>query len=68
MDNTIKLFSGNSHPELAKLVAQRLGLKLGKVEVKKFSNRVSFFFFFFSFLSSIKKNKIFVYFKKRKHQ
>jgi len=39
MDNNIKLIAGNSHPELAKLVAQRLGIPLGKVIVTKFSNQ-----------------------------
>ena len=34
----IKIFGGSSHPELAKLVAERLGLDLGKTKLKKFSN------------------------------
>ena len=34
----IKIFGGSSHPELAKLVAERLGLDLGKTQLKKFSN------------------------------
>lgn len=34
----IKIFGGSSHPELAKLVAERLGLELGKTKLKKFSN------------------------------
>ncbi|KAI9179389.1 ribose phosphate diphosphokinase subunit prs4 [Blastocladiella emersonii ATCC 22665] len=36
--NSIKIFAGNSHPELAKLVARRLGLDLGRVVVGKYSN------------------------------
>lgn len=39
MDNSIKLFTGNSHPELAALVARRLGIQLGKVQVKKLANQ-----------------------------
>jgi ribose-phosphate pyrophosphokinase len=38
-DNSIKIFTGNSHPELAKLVARRIGLELGKVNVMKYSNQ-----------------------------
>ena len=34
----IKIFGGSSHPELAKMVADRLGLDLGKTQLKKFSN------------------------------
>ncbi len=34
----IKVFGGSSHLELAKLVAERLGLELGKTQLKKFSN------------------------------
>ena len=36
--NSIKLFCGNSHPELARLVAKRLGNELGKAAVIKYSN------------------------------
>lgn len=35
----IKVFSGNSNPELARRIAARLGLDLGKVTLKKFSNK-----------------------------
>ena len=36
----IKVFSGNSNPELAKDIAHRLGLPdLNKVTVQKFSNK-----------------------------
>lgn len=38
-DNSIKIFTGNAHPELAKLVARRIGLELGKVNVMKYSNQ-----------------------------
>jgi len=36
--NSIKIFAGNSHQGLAKLVAQRLGIDLGKATVKKYAN------------------------------
>ena len=35
----IKVFSGNSNPELARAIAARLGLELSKVTLKKFSNK-----------------------------
>jgi hypothetical protein len=35
----IKVFGGSSHPELTKLICDRLGLEPGKVITKKFSNR-----------------------------
>lgn len=34
----IKVFSGSSHPDLAQKVVDRLGIGLGKVVTKKFSN------------------------------
>ena len=34
----IKVFSGNSNPELARGIVSRLGLELGKVKLTKFSN------------------------------
>ncbi|OZJ04067.1 Ribose-phosphate pyrophosphokinase 2, partial [Bifiguratus adelaidae] len=37
--NSIKIFTGNSHPELSKKVAERLGTELGKVVVMKYSNQ-----------------------------
>ncbi|KAF9208395.1 hypothetical protein BGZ59_010666 [Podila verticillata] len=37
--NSIKIFAGNSHVELAKLVARRLGTELSKVVVLKYSNQ-----------------------------
>ncbi|KAF8328829.1 phosphoribosyltransferase-like protein [Cantharellus anzutake] len=36
--NSIKLLAGNSHMELAKLVAEHLGVALSPCEVKRFSN------------------------------
>lgn len=36
--NSIKLLAGNSHPELAKLIADRMGIPLTATTVKKFSN------------------------------
>lgn len=35
----IKVFSGTSHHDLAQKVADRLGIELGKVVTKKFSNQ-----------------------------
>ena len=35
----IKIFSGNSHVELAQRICDRLGIDLGKVTTKKFSNQ-----------------------------
>ncbi|KAH0607766.1 uncharacterized protein H6S33_002800 [Morchella sextelata] len=37
--NSIKLLSGNSHPELAKKVADRLGIELTKILVLQYSNQ-----------------------------
>jgi ribose-phosphate pyrophosphokinase len=36
--NNIKIFTGNSHPELAREIVSILGMELGKSEVSKFSN------------------------------
>lgn len=35
----IKVFSGNSNPELSAAIAERLGIRLGLVTLKKFSNK-----------------------------
>lgn len=37
--NTIKLLHGNSHPELAKLVARKLGMNLAKVSAFQYTNK-----------------------------
>ncbi|CAG8946791.1 unnamed protein product [Penicillium salamii] len=37
--NSIKLLTGNSHPELANLVADRLGIELTKIMVLQYSNQ-----------------------------
>jgi ribose-phosphate pyrophosphokinase len=37
--NSIKLMTGNSHPKLAKLVADRLGIPLTKILVVQYSNQ-----------------------------
>ncbi|ANB11195.1 ribose phosphate diphosphokinase subunit PRS2 [Sugiyamaella lignohabitans] len=37
--NSIKLLAGNSHPELAKLVSQKLGVELSKIQVSQYSNQ-----------------------------
>lgn len=34
----IKVFSGTSHPELAQRIVNRLGIEIGKVVTKTFSN------------------------------
>lgn len=34
----IKIFSGTSHPDLAQRIVDRLGIDIGKVVTKKFSN------------------------------
>jgi ribose-phosphate pyrophosphokinase len=34
----IKIFAGSSHPDLAGRIVDRLGIDLGKVVTKKFSN------------------------------
>lgn len=35
----IKVFTGSSHPDIAKKISSRLGLNLGKATTKKFSNK-----------------------------
>ena len=35
----IKVFAGNSNPDLAKRIVMRLGLELAKVNLVKFSNK-----------------------------
>jgi ribose-phosphate pyrophosphokinase len=37
--NSIKLLTGNSHPELAQAVAKRLGIELVKIMVLQYSNQ-----------------------------
>ncbi|KAF2658398.1 ribose-phosphate pyrophosphokinase-like protein 1 [Lophiostoma macrostomum CBS 122681] len=37
--NSIKLLTGNSHPQLARLVADRLGIELTKILVLQYSNQ-----------------------------
>jgi len=37
--NSIKLLTGSSHPELAKLVADRLGIELAKTMSLNYSNQ-----------------------------
>jgi N-terminal domain of ribose phosphate pyrophosphokinase len=39
MSNSIKLLTGNSHPTLAKQVADRLGIELTKILVVQYSNQ-----------------------------
>jgi ribose-phosphate pyrophosphokinase len=42
MNDELKVFSGNAHPELAKAIADYLGLPLGHCEVIQFSNENTF--------------------------
>ena len=35
----IKVFSGSSNPALARRICDRLGIEMGKVNSKKFSNQ-----------------------------
>jgi len=37
-DSTLKIFSGNANPELAREIAAQLGIPLGEIEVGRFSN------------------------------
>lgn len=37
--NAIKLLAGNSHPELAQMIAKKLGLPLAKIGVYQYSNK-----------------------------
>lgn len=39
--SNIKVFAGSSNPTLAKRICDRLGIELGKVTLKKFSNHES---------------------------
>ena len=39
--NSIKLLTGNSHGQLAKLVGDRLGIELAKIMVLQYSNNES---------------------------
>jgi phosphoribosylpyrophosphate synthetase len=39
--NSIKLLTGSSHPQLAELVASRLGIELAKIMVLQYSNNES---------------------------
>lgn len=42
----IKVFSGTSHPDLAQRIVDRLGIDLGKVVTKKFSNLETWYAYF----------------------
>jgi len=39
----LKFFAGNSHPELAKMLAKKIGIKISPQELKKFSNGEIYF-------------------------
>lgn len=43
----IKVFSGTSHPDLAQRIVDRLGIDLGKVVTKKFSNLETWYVFIY---------------------
>ena len=45
----IKVFSGSSHQDLAQRIVDRLGIDLGKVVTKKFSNLETWYVFFIKF-------------------
>jgi len=42
MQNNLVLLSGNAHPELAKKIAEKIGVPLGEIEVFKFADDESF--------------------------
>lgn len=42
MNDELKIFTGNAHPELAKAITEYLGLPLGNCEVMQFSNENTF--------------------------
>lgn len=42
MKNNLVLLSGNAHPELAKKISETMGVPLGGIEVKKFSDDETF--------------------------
>lgn len=42
--SNIKVFAGNSNPNLAGAIASRLGLELGKVSVTKFANKETWYY------------------------
>lgn len=48
----IVLFSGSSHHDLSQKVADRLGLELGKVITKKFSNQETWQVLYYSFFNA----------------
>tara|TARA_B100000676_G_scaffold138842_1_gene137452 strand:- start:77 stop:1090 length:1014 start_codon:yes stop_codon:yes gene_type:complete len=52
----LKVFSGNSHPELTKDICQYLGIELGKCEVFKFRNDNTFV----SFKENIREKDVFL--------
>ncbi len=39
----IKVFSGNSNPDLAQSIASRLGIELSKVRLSKFANKETWY-------------------------
>ena len=41
----LKIFTGNGHPDLAREVCDYLGMELGRSEVFKFKNDISYPFF-----------------------
>jgi ribose-phosphate pyrophosphokinase len=52
----LKVFSGNAHPELAKSIAEYLGIPLGKCEVFQFSNENTFV----RILENVRERDVFV--------
>ena len=37
--SNLRVFGGSSHPELTKLVARKVGVRIGEVDLKQFANR-----------------------------
>lgn len=56
----IKVFSGTSHPDLAQRIVDRLGIDLGKVVTKKFSNLETWWVYAFLTRVSVEFAYIFI--------
>ncbi|MDP2974068.1 MAG: ribose-phosphate pyrophosphokinase, partial [Candidatus Diapherotrites archaeon] len=55
-DHEIMIFSGSSHPALAKKIADHLGMQLGQIDLKKFNNGESYA----RFLDNIRGRDVFL--------
>jgi len=56
MNDELKVFSGNAHPELTKSITDYLGIPLGKCEVMQFSNENTFV----RILENVRERDIFI--------